>query len=128
MTYRVLVTGARGWKSTVLVTELLRLQEEHGDNLRVVHGYEPTGIDAQCEELCKALGIQTWPFPALWNAFRSAGFNVKWAGVFRNSEMLNMGRPSECLAFHPDIGASRGTLDMVNKCHLAGVEVTLYDY
>lgn len=128
MTHRVLVTGARAWKSTMLIAVLKRLKEDHGDNLRVIHGYEPSGIDAQCEELCRALGIQTWPFPALWGAFRSAGFNYKWAGVFRNSEMLNMGRPDECYAFHPNINASRGTKDTVEKCHAAGVYVNYYAY
>lgn len=52
-----------------------------------------------------------------WDAFGKA------AGPIRNQKMLDEGAPDVVLAFTDNLGASRGTKDMVVRAHKAGVPV-----
>jgi hypothetical protein len=126
ITYRVLVTGARGWWSQQL-PEILGIRHRwYGGSLVIIHGAEPTGIDHQADAWCIRNGVQQWAFPALWNNFKQAGLNVKWAGNFRNSEMLVMAQPHVVLAFHYDLSQSKGTKDMIAKAERLHVPVEIY--
>lgn len=51
----------------------------------------------------------------------------KRAGVLRNQQMLDEGRPDLVIAFHNDIGQSRGTRDMIRRAVKAGIPTFLYE-
>jgi hypothetical protein len=70
--------------------------------------------------IARRLGFTTVTYPANWFKFGKA------AGPKRNQEMLNKERPDFVLAFHNDIGNSRGTKDMVNRAHKARIPVHLH--
>lgn len=78
------------------------------------------GADSMAERLATMVyGIDLEHHPANWDALG------KPAGPIRNTEMLASGIDL-CLAFHKDLKRSKGTLDMVEKCLRAGIEVRLY--
>jgi len=56
-------------------------------------------------------------FPAKWNAYGIG------AGPKRNGQMLEEGKPNRVLAFFSDVGASRGTANMVYQALRAGLVV-----
>lgn len=60
-------------------------------------------------------------YPPDWNRYGRA------AGPIRNRQMLVEGKPDLVIAFHADIGHSRGTRDMVRQARKAGLDVVLYD-
>jgi hypothetical protein len=49
------------------------------------------------------------------------------AGVLRNQQMLDEGKPDLVIAFHDNIAESRGTRDMINRSVKAGILTILYD-
>ena len=46
--------------------------------------------------------------------------------MIRNRQMLNEGRPTEVIAFHPHLDQSKGTLNMVRIARVAGLKVTVF--
>ncbi len=59
-------------------------------------------------------------FPAAWDKYGKA------AGPIRNQQMIDEGRPDFVIAFHSNVGQSRGTMDMLCRANKAGLVVTLY--
>jgi hypothetical protein len=80
----------------------------------VVHGVS-WGADEIADEVARALGLETDPFPADWLTYKRA------AGPIRNSAMVASGA-DVCLAFshEPDMG---GTGDCTKKARRAGIPV-----
>jgi hypothetical protein len=66
------------------------------------------------------LGFTVLPFPADWNTHGKA------AGPIRNRQMLKEGKPDVVLAFHEDLGRSKGTADMVRAAKAAGIAVKVF--
>ena len=122
----VIVTGDRhaepdGWR-TCIATEL---QISAGyDRLVVIHG-AAKGIDSIADEVCGDYpSMATVPMPARWDLYGNR------AGPIRNEEMLlvlmklqNHGYTVSVLAFHDQIGESKGTKHMVNVALKVRVEV-----
>lgn len=52
----------------------------------------------------------------------------KPAGVTRNQQMLDEGRPTEVWAFHDDLDRSKGTADMVARAEKAGIPVMRFKH
>lgn len=129
--FRVLVTGARRWRSGMLPLVLADYHRTYCRDLVVIHGDqgndEEGGIDWQAHRWCEANGVEDWRFPALWDAYRRAGLFWKAAGSARNREMLWMAQPHVVLAFHPDISGSKGTKDMVGLARKALVPVRFFE-
>lgn len=50
----------------------------------------------------------------------------KVAGVLRNQQMLDEGKPEIVIAFHNDIAGSKGTRDMIKRAVKAGIPTFLY--
>lgn len=126
ITFRVLVTGARKWKSQVLSLVLEDYRCEHGPRLRVAQGMEKTGIDWQTHQWCLAYGVIDWGFPALWDEFRAAGLNYKWAGNHRNGVMRIYVQPHVVCAFHWDLRQSKGTKDMIDQARRWNIPVCIF--
>lgn len=113
---RVLMCGSRYWKDRVKIRiELERLLDEVEEFFTIIQG-EARGADTLAREEAVDLGINVESFPAQWEAFGKA------AGPMRNQAMLDSG-VDLVIAFHEDLSASKGTLDMVRRSRKAGVEV-----
>lgn len=109
-TLRILVCGDRNWTDFDLIEKVLREYEPS----TIIHG-AARGADSIAGEVGRKLGCHVVEYPANWLAFGKA------AGPIRNKEMLEKGTPDLVLAFHSDIGQSKGTLHMVNIAAAARV-------
>lgn len=85
----------------------------------VVEG-EARGADTLGCKWAESRNIPVKKFPADWTKYGKA------AGPIRNQQMLDEGRPDIVVAFHKDIGSSKGTLDMVVRANKAGIPVIVY--
>ena len=110
---RVLVCGDRLWDD--LGTLLKRLEALPEDTV-VIHG-ACRGADRMGGAAAKTLDFEVEEYPADWGRYG------RGAGVIRNQQMLDEGRVDLVLAFHADIGRSRGTADMVRRARKAGLPV-----
>lgn len=110
---RVLVCGDRHWDQPMVILE--RLGKLPPDTV-VIHG-ACRGADRFAGEVADALGFEVEEYPAEWDLYGRA------AGPIRNRQMLEEGKPDLVLAFHADIGHSRGTKDMVAVAVKAEVPV-----
>jgi hypothetical protein len=120
---RILICGDRNWTDLKSIkVALLSLQVYWGDKLVVIEG-EAKGADTLGKQAARDLNIpeeDILKFPADWEKYGKA------AGPIRNQQMLDEGKPDIVLAFHPDIGSSKGTLDMVKRANKAGIPVRLF--
>lgn len=114
----VLICGDRNW------TEYYPIKREIvGHNLDpkkdvIMHG-NCSGADRIAGEIGMANGFTVKVFGAQWHIY-GAG-----AGPRRNVQMLEQ-KPDLVLAFHPNIGISKGTSHMVNIARAAGVKVEIF--
>lgn len=109
---RVLVCGDRAWDDRERIeTRLAELPHE----TVIVEGGAP-GADSLAREIATSLGMVTETHPADWPRYG------RGAGPKRNQEMLDSG-VGRVIAFHRDLGRSRGTADMVRRAKRAGIPV-----
>ena len=119
---RLLVTGDKNWRDAPRVrAALMDWIVRHGEP--AMHGHvlisgDARGADTYADVIGQLFGFEIERHPAEWRRYGPS------AGPRRNQEMLDSGVDS-CLAFHDDLGASRGTRDMVEKLEQAGVAYTL---
>ncbi len=112
---RLLICVGREWKDITLIESVLK---EYPSDTTVIHG-DCRGADKLSGIVAEKLGMKVIPFPADWNKFG------RGAGIIRNQQMLDEGKPNEVIAFHLDINNSKGTLDMVTIAKKAGIPVRL---
>ena len=111
----VLICGDRDWiNQRAIRTMLLRL---HRDGYTTVVEGAARGADRMARFHAEQLGFEVKEFPAHWDD------SGKSAGVRRNQQMLDEGRPDRVMYFHNDLDNSKGTADMVRRAHRAGVPV-----
>lgn len=79
----------------------------------IVHG-GAKGADSLADQWCKLNGVYSMRIDALWMFHGN-----KSAGPKRNQAMLDLVRPSYCLA----MPGGTGTADMVARCEEAGIPV-----
>jgi hypothetical protein len=128
---RVLITGDREWDDEGTMYEGFdHINDYLSFDLDIDPFVEPPiivegcarGADQMAERLAQM--IYHWPVEhhqANWGKHGNA------AGIIRNQEMLDApGGIDLCLAFHPNLKRSKGTLDMIERCLRAGIEVRLY--
>jgi len=114
---RLLVTGDRNWKDDRIIQNVLEMLKIIDPSMVVIHG-GANGADSIAGDIAESLGIKTLEFAADWNKYGRA------AGPIRNQRMLDEGKPTAVMAFHKDLRASRGTLDMVKRARSANLPVT----
>lgn len=119
---RLLVTGDRDWRDAPRVRDALLdwivrngWPKEHG---HVLISGDAKGADIYADAIGQLYGFTIERHPADWSTHGRA------AGPIRNKEMLDSG-VDYCIAFHDDLGASKGTRDMVEKVERAGIPYTL---
>jgi hypothetical protein len=79
------------------------------------------GADAISVAVAKCLGIPFIEFHADWKKFG------KYAGIIRNQQMLDEGKPDFVLAFHSDLQNGKGTLDTLRRAQKAGIPFKVID-
>lgn len=103
----------------ILYNKVMQLKDIYGaDNLTIIHGDAP-GADSIAGAVGEQAGIPVDVYPALWKKYGRA------AGPIRNMQMLTEGRPDWVYAFHNDIENSKGTKNMIEISHKAGIPVVL---
>ena len=100
---RLLVCGSRDWIDKNLIREHIKALS----NIEVIIEGDARGADRLAGEISEELEIPLLKFPARWHQF---GYT---AGVLRNKQMLDEGKPDLVLAFHDDIQSSKGTKHML---------------
>lgn len=112
---KVIVTGDREWTDVELIESTIRSVRAQ----EVVEG-ECRGADVLARAVALKIGLRVYAYPADWRAFGQR------AGPARNAEMLRDHKDADLvLAFHDDLSGSRGTLDMVIRCVMAGKSVMM---
>jgi hypothetical protein len=115
---RILVTGDRYWDDEQTVHRRLN-RASRMRKVTIIEG-GAKGADAAAAAWARANGTGHEQYRADWATHGRA------AGPIRNRKMLAEGRPDRVLAFHPDLGSSKGTKDMVSAAHRAGVKTKVY--
>lgn len=122
MSFRILVTGSRGWTDDqAIVDAMLDLKNWHPfvwEDVVIVHGACPTGADYLVNLWANNVGIKTEKHPADWKKYGRA------AGPKRNQQMVDLGA-DVVLAFRNP--GSRGTQDCINRAIKAGLNVKIYE-
>lgn len=106
---RVLVCGSRYWLDRALVWQVL----DEVDPDVVIEG-KARGADTFAGEWAVGHHKSLMAFQADWKRYG------RGAGLIRNQEMLDIGRPDLVVAFHDNIAGS-GTAHMVRIAEDAGV-------
>jgi hypothetical protein len=124
---KVLICGDRNWTDKQRIKE--ELLEVLADRKNLFAGSSPIsiviihggarGADTLAGEVARELGMRVAVYKAEWEKFGKA------AGVLRNLEMLNDGKPDFVLAFHSDISKSKGTANMIKISEKRGIPVKL---
>jgi YspA, cpYpsA-related SLOG family len=109
---KVLVCGDRNWTDRQVIEDRLRLLPSQ---TTIIHG-DCRGADKMAGEVARSLGFDVVPCPADW------GKHGRAAGPIRNREMLKM-RPNLVIAFHDDLGKSRGTKNCLMQALEEGVGI-----
>ena len=119
---RVIVTGSRTWtgpwgeeKIFNVLDSTIRLAQDMGQALELIHGACPTGADEIADRwghghVADDIMLTTWP--ASWDLYGKA------AGPVRNEQMMTAGGDL-CVAFLR--GNSSGTLDAIGKARRRGI-------
>jgi hypothetical protein len=110
---RILVTGSRGYTNSVRIQAWIATLNP---GTVIIQG-GAKGADWLAAVAAKAQGLKVEVFKAQWNRFGSP------AGMIRNKQMLEEGRPDQVVYFHDDIANSKGTWDMVSRARKAGISV-----
>ena len=137
--HRLLVTGDREWVDRDLIFSALT---QLPNTTTVIDGRAP-GADTLAHFNAERLGMATQRFRAYWSCKdyeadtgeqcaladgRHHAVHGRPAGVIRNQRMLDEGHPTQVYAFHDDLGASRGTADMVRRALKRGLQVTHFSH
>lgn len=120
---RLIISGDRNYRFYRVVEDALRAERHEIES--VIEGECPYGgADLHARNACVVLGIKCHRFPADWKKYG------RGAGPVRNREMLKslLEYPGEreLWAFHCDLARSRGTKDMLEAAHEAGIPCRLY--
>ena len=109
---RVLVCGGREFHDRTSVYTTLDALHVKSPISLLIHG-GARGADRLGWDWARSRHINARGFYADWD------YHGKSAGVIRNQEMIDKGKPELVVAFK----GGRGTLDMVNRALKAGVKV-----
>jgi O-acetyl-ADP-ribose deacetylase (regulator of RNase III) len=129
-TTTILVTGDRRWTHPDRLAQVLdQAAAEAAGPVRLLVGDCPTGADRHAVRWARHRGVAFEVFPARWQQMAAEGKPRRAAGPLRNLAMLNAldQAPGERLvvAFHDDLGRSRGTRQLVRAARARGYPVTL---
>lgn len=117
MPERVLICGDRHWDDYETIAMIVHSLP---NDAVVIHG-DAHGADTLAGQAAKKRGLKVQAFPADWRTYGPA------AGPIRNKQMLKRGKPHRVIAFHRNIGGSKGTKNMVSIASKAGIPVEVIE-
>jgi hypothetical protein len=127
-TLTILVTGGRDWPDPDRLAAVLD-HAAAGGQVRLLVGDCPTGADHHARAWAEQRGIPAEVLPARWQQMAAEGKPGRAAGPLRNLALLDQLDQAEgerrVLAFHDDLGRSRGTRHCVGAARRRGYPVTL---
>jgi hypothetical protein len=120
---KILVTGDRNWRDAKMIYQALDARTGmNWETITLIHG-DARGADTLADVCAQILDFKVKRYPADWDRYHRA------AGVIRNQQMLDENPDIDLvLAFHDDIGNSKGTADMISRAERVGIEVILYKH
>lgn len=119
---RVIITGSRHWDCASIASRVLdRLRARYKNDLVIVHGDCPRGVDRAFSDRCTLMQLAQERYPADWDS--ELGLR---AGPARNQEMIDAGANFVVAVSH-DLRTSQGTLDCVTRALRAGLAVYLIE-
>lgn len=108
-----LICGGRAYHDMAAFSAAMRrFQDECGQITHVIHGGAP-GADTLADIWARTHKIPVTIYHARWHV------NGNGAGLARNTQMLNEGKPHVVIA----TPGGSGTFDMISKAEKAGVPV-----
>lgn len=124
---RLVVTGGRKFNDMDLLhAGMCQISTMMGARIElVIHG-NATGADKLADAWAMFQGIPRLPFAAKWTEIHIPGARIRWgkhgfynalAGIWRNQEMIDEGKPTAYLA----MPGGTGTADMIARCRTAGL-------
>jgi hypothetical protein len=121
---RVLICGDRNWTDYDYILETLKkyLADHTPNAIDFVIEGEANGADKLGRKAAEELGIVVLPYPAKWEQHGRA------AGPIRNKQMLVDGKPDEVWAFHDNLSASKGTMNMIITAREKGIPVYTHSH
>lgn len=126
----VLVTGGRDWSHPDRLAAVLdQTAAAAGGRVRLLVGDCPTGADQHARTWATGRGIPAEVLAARWEQLAAEGKPRRAAGPLRNLALLEALDQADgqrrVLAFHHDLGRSRGTRHCVQAARRRGHPVTL---
>lgn len=115
----ILCCGDRNWDNEGRIKEIL--ERYAGQKTTIIHG-NCRGADKQAALVGARLGYQLKAFPAMWQIYGKA------AGPIRNTQMIVEGKPDLVIAFHDNIGLSKGTKNMIEQARQNNIKVLIIMY
>lgn len=116
--FRLLCCGDRNWTAQWVIKRYLEQIIANNKIECIIEG-EARGADIISRRVAALLDIPVEKFPADWKG------KGKAAGVIRNQQMIDEGRPTHVLAFHNNIKSSKGTKDMMKRALKHNIHVVL---
>lgn len=120
----ILICGSRDWNNFATIKKYLEelkntyelSNQTPNQSITIIHcGCK--GADSIAGYLAEKLGFQVRIFKADWTKYWKA------AGLKRNQQMLDEGKPNLVVAFHDALEDSKGTLNMVSRAKKVGIKV-----
>ncbi len=115
---RILICGDRNWTDRIEVMRQLMIHTGFSFDVTIIEG-EARGADVLGKHAAIVMGMAVEGYPADWHKYG------KRAGIIRNQQMIDEGKPDLVLAFHDDIEHSKGTKDMINRAKKHNIPVKL---
>jgi hypothetical protein len=113
---RVLICGDRNWNHPEEIDAFVKSLPK--DTI-IIEG-ECRGADIQSRLSATKYGLEVERYPANWEKYG------KGAGVIRNKEMLEKGKPDLVVAFHENLTKSKGTKNMIMQAKAQGVPIKVF--
>jgi len=111
----IVISGSRNWSGEDLYLKIRSLLLQMPPETTLIHG-GCRGVDMTADRAAREIGMPVKVFPAEWERY-----GLK-AGPIRNAQMLDQ-NPDIVYVFHPNLGESKGTLDMIKQAKSRGIPV-----
>jgi len=126
----VLISGSRKYRGLAVCEQLDLRLASYGENLFVIHGACPSGVDRLAELWCQATGVQSCACAANWRVHDNpAGpirnWNMLKLWAFASRMLCSYSESGEVLCFPCD--DSVGTRDMIRACRSVDVEPSIFE-
>jgi len=116
---KILICGSRDWYDKNLIRKVLIDIKEREVIECIIHG-DARGADRCAEVVANTLGISVISCSPDWDKYG------KSAGLIRNRQMLDEGKPDLVLAFSDHFETSKGTQHMVKIANDAGIPTRIF--